>query len=101
MNPQPWRLQALFAVLTLAALAVVAVALTSRPSIAAPAAPEQTGPIGGEYRGSAQLRHVVIGILTSPLVTPTPPPSPTPATQLDMPVDLKLNLQQTGSQVSG
>ncbi len=98
MNTRPWRLQAVVALLTLAALALAAVALTSRPGVAAPV---ETGPITGQYTGSVQLRHVLVGVLSAPLSTPTPAPSPTPATQLDMPVDLSLTLQQTGSQVTG
>lgn len=92
------RLRALFALLTLTALALGAVALTSRsdPTVAA-----QGGAIGGEYRGAVLLRGVAPGVFSNTLVTPTPPPAPTPATQLDMQVDLALNLQQTGANVSG
>lgn len=93
-----WRLQVVFALVTLTTLALVAVALTSRPSVAAP---EQTGPITGNYTGQVQLSHILVGTLNASLSTPTPPPSPTPASQLDMAVDLSLNLMQTGAQVSG
>ncbi|MCW5852228.1 MAG: hypothetical protein KIT87_19295 [Anaerolineae bacterium] len=93
-----WPLQVAFALVTLASLALVAVALTARPSVAAP---EQTGPITGNYTGQVQLSHILVGALNASLSTPTPLPSPTPASQLDMTVDLSLNLMQTGAQVSG
>lgn len=98
MMTRHWRFQIVFALLALTALALGALALTSGRSAAAP---EQSGPIVGEYRGSVTLGNIVLGILSSPLVTPTPPPSPTPSGQLDMRIELSLNLQQSGTQVSG
>lgn len=93
-----WRLRALFALLTLAALALGAAALTSPPQVAVSA---QGGAMSGEYRGTVLLRGVAPGVFNATLATPTPPPAPTPPTQLDMQVDLALNLRQAGANVSG
>lgn len=98
MTHQSWRFQVAIALLTLAALALVALALASGPSAAVLA---QSGAIAGEYHGEVEMRHAVPGVFGAPLVTPTPPPTPTPAAQLDMMIDLSLHLQQTGNQVSG